>query len=1324
MRLNRLCTFIILTLVSDSVFGGIPPGFSKRVKNTDINKVVFRENCDNAISQIDQAINNVRARLLSGGDVWWDGTDGRYVVPKVAPGIPEVSSIYAGAVWLGGVDPAGNLKLAAQTYGRSSGDSDFWPGPLNPVTGKTDQETCAKWDRFFVVKGSNIEDHLRKWEESKRTGKPYEVDQIPKDIRGWPGRGNPFFEEIHKFALPKTSQGLAGFWDQDGDGDYNPQQGDFPVIEIRGCTDKPQFPDEMIFWIYNDAGNIHSESRGDPIQMEIQVQAFAYSTNDEINNMTFQRYKLINRAVESIENTYFAMWVDPDLGCSTDDYIGSDLARDLAYVYNEDAADGQSGCVCPGGVNTYCNEIPILGIDYFRGPLNEFGQEIGMSSFTYYNNGGVGSPPIGTTDPNNAQEYYNYLSGSWRDGSPFTFGDDAYQDGDPIKYAFPNPPNDPTGWSMCTAALPFGDRRMIQASGPFRLDPGAVNELIIGAVWVADQDYPCPSIAKLQEADDIAQALFDNCFEITDGPDAPDIDFIELENELIAVFTNDTVISNNAYEGYAQKGLQIPEGEADSLYVFEGYKLFQLSGADVTLSDIEDPSKARLIYQVDINNGISRIFNWRAVENPTGEELYLPVLMVEGSDGGIRHTFRIKEDQFAVGNRRLINHKKYYFVAVAYAHNNYEPYDPKRLIGQRRPYLEGRRNIGDGNNPFYVAVPRPIVDRKLNAVYGEGAIITRIDGVGAGGNFLDISEESKNAILSGRFDGKIVYKEGRGPIDVKIFNPLDVVDGTYELTMKDENMANEILDQKVTWELKSLTNPSAPIVRSEGTIDRLNEQIVREYGFTVNIGQTGEPGEKRNARNGVVGAEITYSKPNPRQWLTGIPDGFVPGNSFLDDVIFDYVANSSGEEDAVLDPEKAFSNIGPGFFVPYYMANFRTRAGDNLPYITPAWTNVSGSSIVRTQSNLSELNNVDIVLTPDKSLWSRCVVIETANRYYEAEGFFGQGNRKHFDLRVAPNVTKDDNNGDGLPDLDLADPGQGMAWFPGYAIDVETGQRLNIFFGENSSYDGTFFPESYIGRPPGNDMMFNPTSQLLLPLGGTSGVAYEYLAGGQHFIYVTKTPYDECALFRNRFRAGVPTLFKVSALKEITWAGFPMMIPGTQMLDYKNGLIPEEVTIKLRVDNSYKNFRGTGQYKGYPSYQFSILEKEASNPDEAFVNQALDQIRMVPNPYLGFSDYEVSQFVNTVKITNLPAVCTVTIYTLDGKFIRQYKRNEIGVIPRGSNRAVEQNQILPDLEWDMKNGKGIPISSGVYLVHIDAGELGQRTLKWFGINRKFDPSGL
>ena len=77
---------------------------------------------------------------------------------------------------------------------------------------------------------------------------------------------------------------------------------------------------------------------------------------------------------------------------------------------------------------------------------------------------------------------------------------------------------------------------------------------------------------------------------------------------------------------------------------------------------------------------------------------FVPELQVDGSDDGIRHTFRITEDQFAEGNRRLINHKKYYFTSVAYAYNEFEEFDPETGLGQREPYLEGDRNIGDGEN--------------------------------------------------------------------------------------------------------------------------------------------------------------------------------------------------------------------------------------------------------------------------------------------------------------------------------------------------------------------------------------------------------------------------------------------------------------------------------------------------------------------------------------------------------------------------------------------------------------------------------------------------
>ncbi len=1327
MRLHKICVFLFLcALWAEPAQGYINPEWAKRPRSSNV-QPRFRADCDNAIAQVDQAINNVRARLTTGGDVWWNSTDGRYIVPKVPAGVPEVSSIYAGAVWLGGVDPAGNLKVAAQTFGRSGGTFDYYPGPLNPETGRTSQDICAKWDRFFVVKGESVQQHLRNWQKAQRDGVAYNSKDIPRDIKGWPARGNQFFFEVHRFELPNTSQGLAGFWDQDGDGLYNPEKGDFPVIEIRGCTDKPQFPDEMIFWIYNDAGGAHAESRGDAIQMEVQVQAFSYATNDEVNDMTFQRYKLINRAVESIDSTFFAIWVDPDLGCSTDDYVGCDTTRSLAFIYNEDALDGQTGCACPGGVTTYCDEVPLLGVDYFRGPLDENGEEIGMSSFTYYNNAGVGGPPPGTTDPSTAQEYYNYLSGSWRDGTPFTYGNDAYQEASfPIRYAFTERPNDINGWSMCSAGLPFGDRRTIQASGPFRLDPGAVNELIIGVVWVADQIYPCPDISKLLEADDIAQALFDNCFELTDGPDAPDIDFLELDREIVAIFTNDTLTSNNAYEAYAERGLQIPAGETDSLYRFEGYKLYQLASSQVSVADLENPDKSRLVYQVDLRNGVSKIFNWKTVDNPTGLDYFVPELKAEGQNQGIQHTFRITEDQFAEGDRRLVNHKKYYFLAVAYAYNNYKPFDPKVNIGQRKPYLEGRRNIGDGVNPFYTVIPRPVTDRKLNASFGEGVVVTRIEGSGTGNNFLDMEPAIRLAILDGTFKGEITYRPGRSPLQVKIINPLDVKDGVFELRITDGNLSDSDLDDApVRWELRNLTDFREPVIFSEQTLDKLNEQIIKRYGFSITMGQTEDAGDRKDATNGAIGYEEEYLAAGAAPWFYCVNDGLEPGFLDFDQQVFDFIAPTrvckpDGSPDPQdLDPNFPLSQMGQGYFVPYILANYCGYEGSRFSkYITPAWTDITGNNVALGTMRLQDLNNVDIVLTSDKKYWSRCLILETANRFHQEERLSTQGNRRHFDLRSAPNVNREDVNNDGLPDPDTENPGTGYGWFPGYAIDVETGQRLNILFGENSVYGGLGDPRLDNGR----DMMFNPSS--ILSLGSSAnGDLLPYIAGGQHFIYVTKQAYDGCKNLESSFRG--PSLSKLRGVREITWAGLMMLRPGVQLKSYKDGLIPSDVVIKLRVKNPYAVKKtDSGTQNGYPVYRFMIEGKQASSLDAPGVNAALNQINIVPNPYYGFSDYEVSQFTTTVKITNLPAKCVVTIYTLDGKFVRQYRRDETGLVPRGNNRAIEQQQITPDLEWDLKNAKGIPVAGGVYLIHVNAEGLGERTIKWFGINRKFDPSGL
>lgn len=266
-------------------------------------------------------------------------------------------------------------------------------------------------------------------------------------------------------------------------------------------------------------------------------------------------------------------------------------------------------------------------------------------------------------------------------------------------------------------------------------------------------------------------------------------------------------------------------------------------------------------------------------------------------------------------------------------------------------------------------------------------------------------------------------------------------------------------------------------------------------------------------------------------------------------------------------------------------------------------------------------------------------------------------------------------------------------------------------------------------------MMFNPSSQVVLPEVGDLGMLPLYV-GGQHSVYVTNTAYDECATFRENFKAGSNPLIKVRSMREIIWAGMWLPPANTSMSSYAAGLIPEKTTVKLRVTNPYQveqdiastttvdERTGSGENNYHPLYRFSIDGAQADPLDQLGIENALDKILVVPNPYYGFSNYETSQFTTTVKITNLPPKCTVTIFTLDGKFIRQYTRDEVGAVPEGRNRAIARQQITPALEWDLNNSKGIPIASGVYLIHVQAEGLGERTLKWFGLNRQFDPSGL
>ncbi|MAQ70394.1 MAG: hypothetical protein CMD23_04795 [Flavobacteriales bacterium] len=474
--------------------------------------------CMDPSSEAELDIGNVRANILGGGDMWWNLTDARYEVP-----IDEgVHSLFAGSLWIGGMDNQNNLKIAAMTY-RQTG-SDFYPGPLNADTqsdnyGTITDSDCNEYNQHWVVTKSDVEAYVTYMDcvtnpDCDETSM-FPNYEIPDVISNWPAS---------HFDFDGTNEYLAPFIDVDGDGEYN--NSDYPGYDLDAegdCTQNDYlFGDQSIWWVFNDAGNYHGETGGTPIGVEIQAQAFAYKTNDELSDMTFYSYKIINRSTETLNDTYFGQWVDPDVGNYNDDYVGCDVDLGLGYCYNGDDNDEGAQGISAG----YGENPPAIGVDFFRGPLadandgidndrdgetDEEGEQIIMSKFVYYNNDFTVNG-----NPGAAQDYYNYLRGNWIDGSTMTYGGTGYGGTESCDFMFPGDtdPNFTQNWDETTEGNMPADRRFLQSAGPFTLEPGAVNYITVGVVWARGNDGPLSSVEALKEADIMAQDLFDNCFDI------------------------------------------------------------------------------------------------------------------------------------------------------------------------------------------------------------------------------------------------------------------------------------------------------------------------------------------------------------------------------------------------------------------------------------------------------------------------------------------------------------------------------------------------------------------------------------------------------------------------------------------------------------------------------------------------------------------------------------------------------------------------------------------------------------------------------------------
>ena len=402
-------------------------------------------------------INQVKARVNSGGDLHWNPTSGYsgYECPigsNRSWGGPA-------SLWMGGLDVGGQLHLAGQTY--HQGGADYWPGPLSTGNATTDSVTVSKYNRVWKLNKSDIDAFIL----NCANGNVQNGSYIPvPDLLYWPGNGD---------ISQNQDLYLAPFVDVNQDGFYDPMGvGDYPLIK----------GDQAIYTIFNDNYLLHQNTGGKAIGAEIHLMAYAYgpcsivSGNSFLNYTTFYHYKIINRSSLALTNTHYSLFNDSDIGLFTDDYVGCNVKDGYSYTYNGAASNPTEPAVgvvqLKGPINT------INGIDdNSDGMIDEPGEQMGMNNFMYFNNSFSGVP-IQQSDPSTAIDYFQYMISEWKDGTPLTCGGNGYGGSFPANFAYPaNTYSAGACGPNWTETGTGSDKRFVLGSGPFTLQPGMVTEL-------------------------------------------------------------------------------------------------------------------------------------------------------------------------------------------------------------------------------------------------------------------------------------------------------------------------------------------------------------------------------------------------------------------------------------------------------------------------------------------------------------------------------------------------------------------------------------------------------------------------------------------------------------------------------------------------------------------------------------------------------------------------------------------------------------------------------------------------------------------------------
>ncbi|MEZ5197123.1 MAG: T9SS type A sorting domain-containing protein [Bacteroidales bacterium] len=374
-------------------------------------------------------------------------------------------------------------------------------------------------------------------------------------IQNWPGNGDVSAGQLSN---------MAPFYDQNENGIYEPMEGDYPLI--RGT--------KAIFFIFNDDRDIHTETEGKKLGIEVHGMAYSFHepADSALWNSVFVHYDIYNRSGNTYSDTYIGNFTDFDIGNPNNDYVLCDVQRGAFIGYNgtdydpdEDETLGYHenlpalAVVLVGGayMDNDQQDNPLGGCDESINGLN-FGNGItdderyGLTRLisSQNNNSAIG-------DPNIAPEYYNYLKGIWKDNTNLMYGGNGHMIwgavGPECNFMFPGD-SDPCNWGT-GGALPNGgynqgdlfwtteeagnppyDIRGISVSGPVTFEPGDKQEIDLVFAFARNYAKADPVDILLERIDDIKGLVVEN--GITELPETLGVNQTRVNNIQIMVYPN------------------------------------------------------------------------------------------------------------------------------------------------------------------------------------------------------------------------------------------------------------------------------------------------------------------------------------------------------------------------------------------------------------------------------------------------------------------------------------------------------------------------------------------------------------------------------------------------------------------------------------------------------------------------------------------------------------------------------------------------------------------------------------------------------------------